>query len=245
MALIMQRRTPFTVEDPYRKMRPKTSKILFLACEGSATEEEYVEILSQIFARVKSKIQVISVAEDEVHTKPKGRTKEQNQILGKCKPWQLVERIDKFKKEKETVFEFSRYPEDEFWVLADIDDNIQNHLKEFQQTFLDCESKGYHYAFSNPFFELWLLLHHDAVTEEDRSYAVTEEHTYEATDHFRKRLEELGVPLKDKKHLTMKDYTEEKIQLAVKRAKNLQNNETENYPSDLGTHIPCCSACSC
>ena len=71
MQLIHRRSTPFTNEAPYRLKRPSTSKIIFLSCEGSVTEEEYIEVLSQIYDGVKGRIQLISVAEDEVHTLPK------------------------------------------------------------------------------------------------------------------------------------------------------------------------------
>ena len=103
---------PFTNECPYRIGRPATSKIIFLSCEGCVTEEEYIEVLSKIYDGVKGRVQLISVAEDEVHTAPSHRTKEQNQVLGKSKPWQLVERINKFKEEKEAKYEFTKYPED-------------------------------------------------------------------------------------------------------------------------------------
>lgn len=49
MELIHRRSKPFSVEDPYRTKLPSTSKIIFLSCEGSETEEEYIEILSQIY----------------------------------------------------------------------------------------------------------------------------------------------------------------------------------------------------
>ena len=173
----MHRRSkPFSVEDPYRVKRPSTSKIIFLSCEGSVTEEEYIEILSQIYDGVKGRVRLISVAEDEVHTRPQRRTTEQRQGLGKSKPWQLVERTDKFKREKESTYEFSKYPEDEFWIVADVDDNLDNHRIEFENAIQECDEKGYKYAVSNPFFEIWLLMHHDDVNEEDRKYAVTAGH---------------------------------------------------------------------
>lgn len=237
MQLIHRRSTPFTSENPYRTKRPATSKIIFLSCEGSVTEEEYIEILSNIYDGVKGRVQLISVAEDEVHTLPKKRTREQNQVLGKSKPWQLVERINKFKEEKETKYEFSKYPEDEFWIVSDVDDNLDNHKTEFEKAIQECEKKGYKYAISNPFFEIWLLLHHDEVSEEDRKYAVTKTHPYEATDHFRIRLTEKGAPLKDQKHLKFEHYSDEKIRLAVQRAKELVKGKEEKIPSDYGTYV--------
>ena len=237
MELIHRRSKPFSIEDPYRSKRPATSKIIFLSCEGSVTEEEYIEILSQIYDGVKGRVRLISVVEDEVHTAPKKRTKEQNQVLGKSKPWQLVNRIDTFKQEKESTYEFSKYPEDEFWIVADVDDNLNNHKEEFENAIKECEDKNYKYAISNPFFEIWLLLHHDDVIEDDKKFAVTSEHPYEATDYFRIRLSEKGAPLKDQKHLKLEHYSDEKVRLAVQRAKALMNGRNEKIPSDYGTYV--------
>ena len=63
---ILKSRIPFTPQNPYRMLRPKTSKIIFLSCEGSVTEEEYFNLISDIYSEIKSKIQFISVAEDEI-----------------------------------------------------------------------------------------------------------------------------------------------------------------------------------
>lgn len=237
MQLMHRRSKPFSIEDPYRPKRPATSKIIFLSCEGSVTEEEYIEVLSQIYDGVKGRVQIISVAEDAVHTRPQKRTREQNQVLGKTKPWQLVERIDKFKRERESTYEFSKYPEDEFWIVCDVDDNLDNHKTEFENAICTCDEKGYKYAISNPFFEIWLLLHHDDVSEADRKYAVTKEHPYEATDHFRIRLAEKGAPLKEHKHLQLSHYSDEKVREAVQRAKKLVAGKEEKIPSEYGTYV--------
>lgn len=237
MQLIHRRSTPFTNEAPYRLKRPSTSKIIFLSCEGSVTEEEYIEVLSQIYDGVKGRIQLISVAEDEVHTLPKKRTREQKQVLGKSKPWQLVERINKFKEEKDAKYEFSKYPEDEFWIVSDVDDNLDNHKEKFENAIQECEEKGYKYAISNPFFEIWLLLHHNEASEEDKKYAVTETHPYEATNHFRMQLTEKGAPLKEQKHLKLEHYSDEKVRLAVQRAKELVKGKDEKIPSGYGTYV--------
>lgn len=118
-----------------------------------------------------------------------------------------------------------------------MDDNLDNHETEFKNAIQECEEKGYKYAISNPFFEMWLLLHHDEVSEDDRKYAVTKTHPYEATDHFRIRLTEKGAPLKDQKHLMFEHYSDEKIRLAVQRAKELVKGKEEKIPSDYGTYV--------
>lgn len=228
---------PYDLANPYRKERPSSSKIIFLSCEGSATEEEYIEALSLIYDGIKSRIQLISVAEDEIHTIPKRRTPEQKRILGKTKPWQLVERIDAFKMKKESLYEFSKYPEDEFWIVADIDDNIDNHKEEFEKAIRECDEKGYKYAISNPFFEIWLLMHHDSVKEEDKAYAVTKDHPYEPTDYYVNRLAQVNAPLENKKHIEKQHYSDKKVRLAVERAKELVKGKNEKIPSEYGTYV--------
>ena len=101
-------RIPFNYSNPYRKNRPVTSKIIFLSLEGSVTEEEYFDRISELFDGIKSKIQFISVAEDAVHTIPRRRSPDQQSMLSKVRPKQLVERIDRFKIEKEDIFQFSQ-----------------------------------------------------------------------------------------------------------------------------------------
>ena len=100
---LIKSRIPFSHENPYRPVRPITSKIIFLSLEGSVTEEEYFERISELFCEIKSKIQFVSVAEDAVHTAPKHRTPDQAKMLSKVRPRQLVERIDQFRLEKDDI----------------------------------------------------------------------------------------------------------------------------------------------
>lgn len=100
-----------------------------------------------------------------------------------------------------------------------------------------CENKGYKYAVSNPFFEIWLLLHHDSPSEEDKKFAVTDNHAYEKTSHFRNRLRELGAPLKAEKHIRFEDYSISKIELAVKQAEELHINKNDFAPKYFATTV--------
>ncbi len=244
---ILKSRIPFTPQNPYRMLRPKTSKIIFLSCEGSVTEEEYFNLISDIYSEIKSKIQFISVAEDAVFTAPKCRTQEQIRMLSKVRLKHLVERIDQFKTEKSDIYQFEYYPEDEFWILTDVDQNWSNQMIDPQneKTYKDewddaiavCEEKGYYYAVSNPFFEIWLLLHHSEPTEKDKCFAVSDSHPYEKTSHYRTRLSELGAPLKDKKHINSSAYNNEKIKTAVRRAEELHVDKTDLCPRYFATTV--------
>lgn len=214
-----QSRIPFSVENPYRPVRPATSRIIFLSLEGSVTEEEYFERVSDTYSEIRSRIQFISVAEDAVHTKPKFRTAEQAKMLSKARPKQLVERIEQFILEKNDIYQFSQYPD------------------EWNEAISVCEEKGYGYAVSNPFFEIWLLLHHDVPNEEDKAFAVTDMHEYEKTAHFRERLRELHAPLRSDKHIELTDYDDEKIRMAVRRAEDLHVNKQDLCPRYFATTI--------
>lgn len=240
-------RIPFNTQNPYRSKRPATGKIIFLSFEGSVTEEEYFEKVSDLFSAVRTKIQFISVAEDAVHTAPKSRTTDQVQLLSKVRPKQLVERINQFKKEKEDTYEFSKHPDDEFWIVTDVDQNWSNdvidtkagktYLDEWNDAIAMCQEKGYGYAVSNPFFEIWLLLHHDDPSEEDKAFAVTDSHPYEKTEHFRARLRELGAPLKEKKHIDFSNYNTQNVMVAIQRATVLHIDKDDFCPRYFATTV--------
>lgn len=245
--LLMTSRIPYNIQKPFRSIRPQTSKIIFLSFEGSVTEEEYFYRVSEIFDEIKSKIQFISVAEDAVHTAPKCRTTDQSRMLSESRPKQLVEKIDWFKKEKNDIYQFSKYPDDEFWIVTDVDQNWSDQIidaqkgttykEEWNEVITECQEKGYNYAISNPFFEVWLLLHHDDPSEKDKSFGVSDEHPYEKTDHFRKRLCNLEVPLKNKKHINPSDYDCNKIKIAVHRAKELHIDKQDLCPKYFATTV--------
>ena len=53
-------RTPM-IPCPKREKRPRSSKIIFFSCEGSITEEEYFQILSEkVFSDISSQICLVS-----------------------------------------------------------------------------------------------------------------------------------------------------------------------------------------
>lgn len=243
----MKSRTSFNPQHPYRTKRPASSKIIFLSCEGTVTEEEYFERLSSIFDGIKYKIQFISVAEDAIKTTPKKRSEEQNKLLGKSRPLQLVERIDQFKKEKDDIYQFNKHPDDEFWMITDVDEhwsskianptNGKTQKDEWNEAISKCNKEGYSYAVSNPFFEMWLLLHFDEALEADKKYAVTPLHDYEPTNHFKKRLNDLGHRLKHEKHIKKMDYEEANVRDAVSRAEQLHKDKEDLCPQYYATTI--------
>jgi len=223
---------------PYRPRRPATSKIIFLSCEGAVTEHEYFELISDIFSEVKSKIQFIDIMEDILKIPERHRTEEQKRKVSKSKPWQLVQKIEEFKVEKNSTYDFEKHLDDEFWIISDVDDHTnEENVEKWNEMIQLCEDKGYGYAISNPFFEIWLLLHHVDVCEKDFKYAVTSEHPYEKNSHYRERIRHDGqAPLHKQKHIKKEHYTKEKVELAIERARRL-HKDGDKWPSDLGTTV--------
>ena len=231
-------RTSFSPVSPYREKRPASSKLIFIVCEGAATEIDYFQkVISDRFENIKTKVQVINIHYDILLKKPKDRTDKENKILNSSNPKNFLEKMNKFISEKKRIYEFTKH-DDEFWLIMDVDKHTsEENIESWNQVLDDCDEKMYKYAISNPFFELWLLLHHDDVNTEDFKYAVTENHSYEKTSHFRDRLRYLGVSLKNQKHIrNPDDYTKDKIMKAVERAESLDKSG-ERYPTNLGSTI--------
>lgn len=222
-----------------RTTRPTSNKIIFISCEGQVTEEEYFSMISELFNGVKSKIRFISVMEEALKTPPNMRTAEQQKELSKSMPWQLAEKIDRFKEEKAHVYDFENHLEDEFWIIADVDNHTNaDNITKWNWTLMECNKKHYGYAISNPFFELWLLLHHLDANEEDYKYAVTNQHAYEKTSHFRERLrKDAKAPLQDGKSIKWEHYDTDKVKAAINRAKMLHRDEMESWPHTLGSTV--------
>lgn len=252
-------REDFSPINPYRKVERTAAKMIFLSCEGTATEEGYFLKIADIFSEIKSKIGLISVMADIVKKPDKHRTQEEKKKVGKNRPLQLVERMEQFCEENKEKYDFAHHPEDEFWIIADVDHHwiiadVDDHTEgkeseDWKEFLAQCKSKNYKYAISNPLFEVWLLLHHTDVIEEDYAYAVTKKHKYEKTSHYRKRLREVEAPLKEKKYVKREHYTADKVRDAVLRAKKLhmdelvacenekQKEEVNKWPHDLGSTV--------
>lgn len=221
---------------PKRERRPSSSKIVFFSCEGSVTEEEYFKILSdKIFVDISNKIYLISARKDFFQIPRGERTQEQWNEQNKSSPKYVLERLENFKKEKHHIYEFEKHPEDEFWLVLDVDDHTEpSRINEFKTVLKQCNDKGIQYAVTNPFFEFWLYLHHFDVSEDDWGHA-----NRVGDDHFRRKMSDAGIILGGNDHKVPKadDYTKENIALAAARAKGLHTNLLERWPMELGSHV--------
>lgn len=238
-------RMQLDIHKPYRSKKDKKSIKIFISCEG-VTEEEYFKMIKIFFQQIRTRIEFVSVREEILDIPDENRTQEQKDILNNSSPLQLVRNIDYFKSNPKNIkkYDFKNHPDDEFWIITDVDKHTQSsHLQGWVEMMKECRSKGYNYSVSNPFFELWLLLHHDDTNldandnENDIQWAVTDKCPYRTTNHFKRRLSNLGVPLKNDKHITTAHYDKDKVNKAIERAKKLDTPPCKDYPRTLGTTV--------
>ena len=76
-------------------------------------------------------------------------------------PWQLIEKAIAY---KNSIEGFD--PDDQVWCVFDVDDYWKNNQKKFKDAIKKAEENGIELAWSNECFELWLLLHFQAVSGE-------------------------------------------------------------------------------
>lgn len=228
-------RTPM-IPRPIRERRPRSSKIIFFSCEGPITEEEYFKILSEkVFSDISSQLCLVSARKDFLKISRSERTQAQWDEQNKSSPQYVLERLERFKRENDHIYEFAKHSEDEFWIVIDVDDHIaSNKINEFKTVLRQCSTKGVQYAVTNPFFEFWLYLHHFDVSEEDKQHANKVGDSY-----FREKMSRSGITLSGNDHKKPKpdDYNINNVSLAVKRARSLHANPAERWPKELGSHV--------
>ena len=111
---------------------------------------------------------------------------------------------------------------DELWLVVDVDNWPTSQLAAVAGL---CEQAGFGLAISNPCFELWLYLHHSDID-------ATKQHTAQTLTEGLRRL--LGGYNKSKlRSEDFRDYVDD----AITRAKRLNTDSEERWPSTLGTHV--------
>lgn len=115
--------------------RREPLKRYFLLCEGKNTEPDYFQSLVDYFQAANVEIILVPAA---------------------GAPQTILAKADEIRKRKGKKSSFEGG--DEIWAVFDRD----NH-EEFDSARLECRQKGINVAYSDPCFELWLILHHRTV----------------------------------------------------------------------------------
>lgn len=124
-------------------------------------------------------------------------------------PQHIVDRLNAYRDEFEIGLD------DQLWYCGDTDHWIRgNHQKNLADVLTKCSQNGYQVAFSNPCFELWLLLHFTSVADNELS-----------CDETCKRLADAAGGYK-KEHGSRLTITAEMVKQAVERARALDVSGT-------------------
>lgn len=132
---------------------------------------------------------------------------------GRSSPQHVIERLNAFKQE-DGIDE-----NDMLWLVVDVD-----RWHRLKSVCAEAKEKGYYLAVSNRCFEVWLCLHFQDLLPEDK-----------ICDDFKRRLRTI-LGSYNSSNLDLSKY-KPYIQDAISRAKKLDINPNENFPSTLGTHV--------
>ena len=117
---------------------------------------------------------------------------------------------------------------DEFWLLLDTDHWTEpNHLGNFMTVISAAKGEGFQVAVSNPCFDLWLLLHHEAVTKDS---------PFENCDAVGARFRELKGKF-NKTKLDRDHFNVDLALLALARGQKLTPDLNDYQPPNPGTQI--------
>jgi hypothetical protein len=175
----------------------RDTRLLIIFSEGEKTEKQYFE--SDLFRNHRIQVKVVE---------------SQN---GVSAPKHVFERM------KSYIAGVDLEPNDEYWLMTDIDRWPIDQLSDVFSKAIRGKRKA-NLAISNPSFELWLYLHFEEWSAGNCRAA-----------HIKTALRELHGSYNSSR-LSI-DWFEGKVDLAVERAKRMCTNANERWPSNPGTHV--------
>ncbi|MFB9057204.1 RloB family protein [Mariniflexile ostreae] len=196
----------------------EAEKMFILSYEGKVSEKKYFEDFrsSEIF-NGNGLIEIISLK------RPANRGSDPISVK------KLLQEAKKEYRFKDT---------DEFWLIIDRDDWEEIHNHNFDKLVDDCKKEdNFFLAMSNPCFEIWLILHLKDINEYDES----EKQKLISNDKISNAKNYIDIVLGEIKGRGYNKRPNPRFflpltRMAINRAKEL-NNENEEYPKKLGTHI--------
>lgn len=189
----------------------KSPSLIVIATEGAETEQRYFSGIKDKLENASSTLQLkILPAREHNLSAPK-------HVLNQLLRYQQQFTMDR---------------NDELCLVIDRDKQSWS-AKEIAWIAQEAAKKQYLLAISNPSFELWLLLHHVDITAESYSY---QQHAEANKNHFLKK--EISRTLNGYKtsRLNIDDFWKN-THIAIHRAKQLDVNPKQRWPSALGTRV--------
>ena len=178
-----------------RRTNVRDARLYIIATEGEKTEKAYFDAL---FQNPRVKVRVLSTGPD-----------------GYSGPRHVLDRLSAFRDE------YDLGPEDELWLMIDVDRQRPEHLSPICQ---EATQKGVFLAISNPCFELWLYLHHADAEVTDADCKAVESRLRTLLGSYNKANLD---PARFAPHVAD----------ALRRAKALHTTGDERWPAFPGTHV--------
>lgn len=206
-----------SIDHSTRKKESKSPKKIYLiACEGECTEPNYIKGLVK-HQKEKGKIAFGTEIKFSHHS--------HSDPYGVLQDLLNTTNLDSF---------------DELWIVIDRDEvelkdkGFGGHSKEnFNKALEESQNKNVSVACSNPCFELWILLHFEyrdtaCTREEIQKKALEKVNTILGKDKQIKKVDELKSIEK------LYDLLKDKVDVAIKNANKLKENESKKQNPSTG-----------
>jgi len=196
----------------------EAEKLFILSYEGKVSEKKYFEdFRNSDFFNDSGLIEIISLK------RPANKGSD---------PISVKNLLKQAKKE----FHFKK--SDEFWLIIDRDDWETIHNYNFDDLVKDCNSeKNFFLAMSNPYFEIWLLMHLKNIeefSESEKQLIIKNDKVSASKNYIEKLLGDIqgrGYNKRPNPKIFLP-----KTKIAINQAKKLDVAK-EDYPTSIGSHI--------
>ena len=179
-----------------RREYVRDARLFVIAVEGEKTEAQYFSL----FRSNRIHIEILPTGPD-----------------GLSAPKLVLERLARFEER------FDLDSDDERWLVCDVDGQRGQFLDEVTR---DAQGSRYQLAFSNPCFELWLLLHFADPLMQEVDCSVVEARLRQKLGSYNKSRLDLNL------------YGATNIQSAIDRSKALESPDQRlRWPACPGTHV--------
>ena len=194
----------------------RDARLIVIASEGKDTERIYFNALAEEYMNPRVHVHILERNDNEINN---------------SSPEHVLKQLNDYKDQYELE------SDDELWLVVDRDRWTEAMLS---QVATECAQDNYmHMALSNPCIELWLLLHLVDVTllppEELLLWMENRRKSKNADPYLKVRLrQEMGSYHES-------DYDAKMlithVEVAIARAKALDNNSTDRWPQTFGTRV--------
>lgn len=188
-------------------IKKRNYKLIFVATEGRRTEDEYLKFFSE------PRVHVIPIPNEGDRSAPE----------------YVLNNLDSFKESEDEKKQWDFQDVDEFWLMMDTDHWIEpSHIHNFTRVVQTAYQKEYGVAVSNPGIELWLYLHLSDLASQDIGQ--------NRATYFEQKLKD-SLSNSFNKSCPKKEDFISGVQDAIRRAKDLDSNPSERWPTNTGTHV--------